>query len=287
MSSLVIQSFFDSDTATFSYIIYDQQTSKAAIIDPVLNYDPLSGEVSTKEADILLKFLLEHGLSLEWILETHIHADHLTAAHYIREKAGGKIGIGSGIHQVLCHWVPIFNISNDTPQDGSQFDHLFADGETFSLGNLTITVLHTPGHTPSCVCYWVEDAVFVGDLIFMPDIGTARTDFPGGDARALYHSIHRLYQLPDHTRIFTCHDYPPQTRSLENQSTIAAQKLSNVLINTTIDEGEFVRKRVQRDTGKPVPRLLLPALQINLRAGSFGKPENNGIYYIKIPVHGV
>lgn len=285
MTSLCIQSFFDPDTATFSYVIHDSGTKKAAVIDPVLNFDPLSGNVSTKDADKIIAYLRDHHLELEWILETHIHADHLTAAHYIKEKMGGKIGIGSGICQVLSHWVPIFNITADTPQDGSQFDVTFADNEIIQLGNLKITILHTPGHTPSCVCYWVEDAVFVGDLIFMPDIGTARADFPGGDSRTLYHSIQRLFLLPDHTRLFTCHDYPPENRSLDSQSTIGQQKKSNVLINSMVSVDDFVQKRTQRDTGKPVPRLLLPSLQVNLRAGSFGEKEENNIHYIKIPIN--
>lgn len=287
MSSLSIQSFFDTDTATFSYVIHDKSTNQAAVIDPVLNYDSVAGVISTKSADEVISYIELHNLTVSWILETHIHADHLTAAQYIKEKVGGKIGIGSGICQVLNHWIPVFNIHGDTPNDGSQFDHLFTDNETFSLGNLPVTVLHTPGHTPSCVCYWVEDVVFVGDLVLMPDIGTARADFPGGNARTLYQSIQKLFQLPDHTRIYTCHDYPPENRSLGNQSTVGEQKERNVLINQTIQEEAFVILRNQRDTGKPAPRLILPALQVNIRAGSFGNNESNDTCYIKIPVNGI
>ncbi|HXF90540.1 MAG TPA: MBL fold metallo-hydrolase [Candidatus Nitrosotenuis sp.] len=284
MSHLPIHSFFDPETATFSYIIHDPETKVAAIVDPVLNYDPCTGKITTTTADQLISYLDQHSLTLEWILETHIHADHLTAAHYLKEKVGGKIGIGSGIHQVLSHWVPVFNITHDTPLDGSQFDCLFEDNATFALGNLTVTVLHTPGHTPSCICYWVGDALFVGDLLLMPDIGTARADFPGGDAQTLFQSIQRIFTLPDDTRIFVCHDYPPASRPLQGHTTIAEQKEQNVLINHRISEVDFIKMRNERDRGKPVPKLMYPSLQINLRGGCLGQVENNGYHYLKIPI---
>lgn len=280
-----IKHFFDTETATFTYVVSDANTKKSAIIDSVLNYDPDSGKTKTTSADQVIAYLQEQKLNLEWILETHIHADHLTAASYIKGKMGGKTGIGSKITQVLDFWVPIFNTSNDTPLDGSQFDKLFADNEIFQLGNTSIKALHTPGHTPACASYLIDDALFVGDTIFMPDLGTARTDFPGGSASTLYDSIHRIFNLPDETKIFVCHDYPPEGRGPSYLSTIKEQKEKNILINEKISKKEYVNRRNKRDEGKPVPKLLLPSIQTNLRLGSFGKPESNGVNYIKIPIN--
>lgn len=270
-----IKTFFDQDTATFTYVVSDVSTHKAAIIDSVLNYDQCSGRTSTKSADEVLSYVREKNLKIEWILETHLHADHLTAASYLKEKLGAKIAIGARIQKALAFWVPIFNTAKDTALDASQFNELLDDNQVIKLGDVDIKVLHTPGHTPVCASYLIEDAVFVGDTLFMPDIGTARTDFPGGSAEVLYDSIQRILSLPDETRIFTCHDYPPEGREASYLSTVKEQKEKNVLINTSISRAEYVALRNKRDEGKSVPKLLLPSLQVNLRAGKFGDPENN------------
>ena len=280
-----IQHFFDETTATFTYVVSDEATGKCAVIDSVLDYNMHSGRSSTISADKIIAYVNENKLSVEWILETHIHADHLTAAHYLKEKLGGKIAIGEHIKEVLKFWIPLFNTANDTPLDGSQFDHLFSDGEILTIGSIQEKVLHTAGHTPACVSYLMGDTIFVGDTIFMPYVGTARTDFPGGSAKTLYHSIQKILSLPDNTRIFTCHDYPPQGKEIGYVTTVAEQKKTNIMVHDGISEQEYVAARFARDKGKEVPKLLLPSLQFNLRAGNFGKPENNGVQYIKIPVN--
>ncbi|MBL0317961.1 MAG: MBL fold metallo-hydrolase [Alphaproteobacteria bacterium] len=280
-----IEHFFDKDTATFTYVVSDPKTSKCAIIDSVLDYDMHAGKTTTVSADKVIAYVCENNLTVEWILETHVHADHLTASHYLREKLGGKIGIGEHIKEVLKFWVPLFNTSHDTSLDGSQFDHLFKDGEVFSIGTIEVKVMHTPGHTPACLTYLIEDAAFVGDTIFMPYVGTARTDFPGGSAQTLYHSIQKLLSLPESTRIFTCHDYPPQGQPEGYVSTVADQKTKNSMVHDGVSETEYVVARNAKDKGKAVPRLLLPSIQVNLRAGDFGKAENNGVQYIKIPLN--
>jgi glyoxylase-like metal-dependent hydrolase (beta-lactamase superfamily II) len=280
-----IHHFFDQDTATFTYVVSDQKTSKCAIIDSVLDYDMHAGKTTTVSADKVIAYVKEQGLSVEWILETHAHADHLTASHYLREKLGGKIGIGEHIKEVLKFWVPLFNTAHDTSLDGSQFDHLFKDGETFAIGSIEVKVMHTPGHTPACVTYLMGDAAFVGDTIFMPYVGTARTDFPGGSAQTLYRSIQKLLSLPESTRIFTCHDYPPQGQPEGYVSTVADQKTKNSMVHDGVSEAEYVAARNAKDVGKAVPRLLLPSIQVNLRAGDLGKAENNGVQYIKIPLN--
>lgn len=282
---MYIQHFFDADTATFTYVVSDPATRKCAIIDSVLDYDMASGRTSTVSADKVIAYVQEQGLTVEWILETHAHADHLTASHYLKEKLGGKIGIGEHIREVLAFWVPVFNTAHDTPLDGSQFDHLFKEGESFTIGTIPVQVWETPGHTPACICYVMEGAVFVGDTVFMPYVGTARTDFPGGSARTLYHSIQRLFSLPDTTRIFVGHDYPPQGEPEKPFSTVAEEKQGNVLVHQGVQEEDYVQQRQSRDKGKAVPRLLLPALQVNLRAGCLGVAEGNGIQYIKIPLN--
>lgn len=282
-----IEHFFDKDTATFTYVVSDPETGKAAIIDPVLDYDMASGRTSTISADKVIGYVQENGLTVEWILETHAHADHLTGAHYLKEKLGGNIGIGEHIKDVLQFWVPLFNTAGDTPLDGSQFDHLFKDGEVFSIGSIEVKVMHTPGHTPACVSYVMGDAVFVGDTIFMPYVGTARTDFPGGSAEALYRSIQKLLSLPEGTRIYTCHDYPPEGKEEGYVSTVADQKAHNSMVHDGVSEQEYVSARNARDKGKAVPRLLLPSIQVNLRAGELGMPEANGRQYIKIPLNAV
>lgn len=280
-----IEHFFDKDTATFTYVVSDPVSRKCAAIDTVLDYDMQSGKTSTTSADKVIAYVKEQGLSVEWILETHAHADHLTGSHYLKEKLGGKIGIGEHIKEVLEFWVPLFNIAKDTPLDGSQFDHLFKDGETFNIGSIEVKVMHTPGHTPACVSYRMGDAVFVGDTVFMPYVGTARTDFPGGSAETLYRSIQKLLLLPETTRIFTGHDYPPQGEKEGFISTVADQKSKNSMVHDGVSEKEYVAARNSKDAGKAVPRLLLPSIQVNLRAGDFGKAENNGVQYIKLPLN--
>ena len=280
-----IQHFYDQDTATFTYVLTDEETRKCAIIDSVLGYDMSSGRTSTVSIDQVIAYVKENNLSLEWILETHVHADHLTASHYVKEKLGGKIAIGENIKEVISFWAPIFNSEKDTPMDGSQFDHLFKDGEQFSIGDLHVEVMHTPGHTPACVSYVVGDAVFVGDTIFTPRMGTARTDFPGGSARRLYASIQKILSLPNDTRIFVGHDYPESGNDPQFLCTVLEQKKHNILVNENISEDAYVETRHKRDVGKAVPKLLLPAIQVNMRAGEFGLAEDNGTYYIKIPVN--
>ena len=280
-----IKTFFDSETATFTHVVSDISTQKCAIIDSVLEYDQYSGRSKTKSADQIISYINEEKLCVEWILDTHIHADHITASHYLKEKLGGKIGIGAKIKDVLKIWVPIFNISKDTSLNATQFDCLFEDSEIFKLGNVDVKVIHTPGHTPACVSYLIEDAIFVGDTIFMPDIGTARTDFPGGSAEILYDSIKKLLSLPDKTRIFMCHDYPPKGRDVSWLSTVEEQKKYNILLHDGISKTEYVIERTKRDEGKAVPKLLLPSIQVNLRAGNFGAAEENSIKYIKIPLN--
>lgn len=280
-----VQAFFDYNTATVSYIVIDPETNQCAILDSVMDYDPFSGRITSTSADQLIAYIKENKLSVQWILETHIHADHLTAASYLKEKLGGKIGISNKITEVLAYWVPLFNTQQDTPLDASQFDYLFNDGETFHVGKLAVKVIHTPGHTPACVSYQMEDAIFVGDALFMPYVGTARTDFPGGSPEQLYQSLQKILTLPDNTRIFTCHDYPPQGEAPKWESTVAEEKQKNVMVNAGIDERTFIANRKQRDTNKPVPKLLIPSLQYNLRAGSLGNAEKNRIHYIKIPIN--
>jgi glyoxylase-like metal-dependent hydrolase (beta-lactamase superfamily II) len=282
--TISIKTFFDQETATFTHIISDPSTNKAAIIDSVFNYDQYSGRTTTKSADQVVSYINEQSLSVEWILDTHIHADHITGAYYLKEKLGGKIGIGSKIKDVLDLWVPIFNTEKDTNLDASQFDHLFEDDEIVKLGNIDIKIMHTPGHTPACLSYLIEDAIFVGDTIFMPDIGTARTDFPGGSASTIYDSIKKILSLPNETRIFMCHDYPPEGRNIAWMTTVKEQKEKNILVHAKISKDEYVIIRNKRDEGKAVPKLLLPSIQVNLRAGNFGAAEDNNIRYIKIPI---
>lgn len=280
-----IHHFFDKDTATFTYVVSDENTRKCAIIDSVLDYDMSAGTTSAVSADKVIAYVQENNLSVEWILETHVHADHLTASHYLKEKLGGKIGIGEHIKEVLKFWVPMFNTAHDTNLDGSQFDCLFKDGETFKIGNIEVKVMHTPGHTPACIAYIMGDSVFVGDTIFMPYVGTARTDFPGGSAKTLYQSIQKLLALPESTKIYTCHDYPPEGEPEGYVSTVAEQKAKNTMVREGVSEDEYVAARNAKDFGKAVPRLLLPSIQVNMRAGDLGEPENNGVQYIKIPLN--
>ena len=277
-----VRAFFDKPTNTVSYLVADLATKRAAVIDPVLDYDPDTGKAATKSADAILAAAAEAGLTIEWVLETHAHADHLSGAPYVKLKTGAKVGIGEHIRDVQKIFRPVFN-ATDVSGDGSEFDHLFADGETFRIGDLEARVLHTPGHTPACVSYLIGDAVFVGDTLFMPDYGTARADFPGGDARTLYRSIHKLLALPPETRLFVCHDYLPEGRSDYAWETTIGEEKRNVQLEG-VSEDEFVRWRESRDATLAAPHLLLPSIQTNIRAGKLPPPDPNGVSYIKIPV---
>lgn len=282
--SLQIKDFFDHGTSTFTYVVTDTDTKESAIIDPVLNYDQFSGEVSYKSAMEILQFVNTNQLNVKYILETHIHADHLTAAQYLKKKLGAKIGVGAKIKEVLQYWVPLFNTAHDTPIDASQFDMLFTDGEEFKLGSFMVKVIHTPGHTPACSSYIIADAIFVGDTIFMPDVGCARADFPGGDAAKLYDSIKKILSLPSAYRIYVCHDYAPNTREPTCMTSVQEENQSNIMLNQSTDKQGFIDKRSKRDKTLAVPKLLYPSLQVNLRAGYLGDKDTNGRRYIKIPV---
>ncbi len=283
-NAAVIQAFFDEPTNTVSYFVGDPSTRRAAVIDPVLDFDPSSGEVDTDSAEEMLAFAQSEGWTIDWVLETHAHADHLSAAPYIKAKTGARVGIGEHIRDVQRIFRPMF-AADDVKTDGSDFDQLFADGERFAIGSLEVEVLYTPGHTPADVSYKVGDAVFVGDTLFMPDFGTARADFPGGDARQLYRSIRRILALPPETRIFTCHDYKaPGRDSFAWESTVAQQRAANPHVREGISEDEFVAMREARDAKLAVPKLLLPAIQVNIRGGRFPPAEANGVSYLMIPV---
>jgi len=279
-----IEPFFDPITATMSYVVYDDIGGRAAVVDSVLGFDPKSGRTSTASADKLLDFLAARGLTLDWILETHAHADHLSAARYVKRHAGGRIAIGERIRQVQGVFKKIFNLEPEFRLDGSQFDHLFADGEVFRIGRLEGRVLFVPGHTPADAAYQVGDAVFVGDTLFMPDVGTARCDFPGGNAHTLYRSVRRLLALPDETRLFVCHDYPPGSRAPRWETTVREQRLANIHVRDSIGEDQFVAMRTGRDATLDMPTLMLPSVQVNVRAGEMPPAEANGVSYLKIPV---
>lgn len=281
-----IHASFDPATSTISYVVADPETKKAAIIDSILDYDARAGRVSTASADALIELVRQHGLTISWILETHVHADHLSAARYIQKRLGeGVIGIGDHIPPVQRNFADIFGFESGFPTDGRQFDHLFADGEAFSVGTIAAQALHTPGHTPVCMSFHVGDAVFVGDTLFQPDYGTARCDFPGGDAHALYASVQRLFALPDETRVFTAHDYQPGGRTPAWESTIDIQKTRNVQINQGVSEAQFVTMREARDATLGAPALILPSLQVNIRGGNLPEPSGNGRRYLKIPLN--
>jgi glyoxylase-like metal-dependent hydrolase (beta-lactamase superfamily II) len=279
-----IQAFFDEATNTVTYLVADPATRHAAVIDPVLDYDHRSGKASVRSADAILRVATERGLHIDWILETHAHADHLSAAPYLRHKTGAKVGIGEHIREVQRIFRPVFNL-DDVSGDGSEFDRLFRDGEALRVGELEVAVMHTPGHTPACVSYRVGDTVFVGDTLFMPDYGTARADFPGGSARLLYRSIRRLLELPPETRLYMCHDYKaPGRAQYAWETTVADERVRNVHIHDGVSESEFVAVRAARDATLPAPTLLLPSIQVNVRAGRLPRAESNGVRYLKIPV---
>lgn len=279
-----IQAFFHEPTFTVSYLVADAATGRAAIVDPVLDFDQASGRVSVRSAERILQAADAQGLAVDWILETHTHADHLTAAPYLCQRTGAKVGIGERVRDVQTIFRPVFNLT-DVSGDGSEFDHLFAEGERFSIGGLKAQVLFTPGHTAACVSYRIGHAVFVGDTLFMPDYGTARTDFPGGSAEALYHSIQRLLSLPGETRLYMCHDYKAPGRSeYAWETTVAEERARNIHIHEGVSEQEFVSLRKKRDATLATPALLLPSIQVNVRAGKFPSAESNGVRYLKIPM---
>lgn len=287
MISATIQAFFDNDTNTVSYLVSDPGSAESAIIDSVLDYDQASGQTSTASADAVIAAVREQGREVSLILETHVHADHLSAAPYIQEQIGGKIGIGAHITEVQETFGKVFNEGTAFERDGSQFDLLLSDGDELTIGSLPLSVIHTPGHTPACLSYVIGDAVFVGDTIFMPDFGTARTDFPGGSAEDLYRSIQRLFELPDETRVFTAHDYKaPGREDFAWESTIGEQKARNVHVGNGQDMATFVQMREERDAKLGMPRLILPSVQVNMRGGEMPPAEENGQRYLKIPVNG-
>lgn len=277
--------FFDKQTSTFSYIVKDPTSSACAVIDSVLNLDYNSGRTSHTSADEIIEHIRKHQLKLVWLIETHVHADHLSAAPYIQEKLGGKLGIGSHITTVQDVFGKVFNAGTEFARDGSQFDHLFEDGDSYEIGALTGKAIHTPGHTPACMTHLIGDAAFVGDTLFMPDGGTARADFPGGDARVLYRSIKKLLALPGETRLFMCHDYQPDGREVEYVTTVADECASNIHVHDGVTEDEFVAMREARDATLDMPVLILPSLQVNMRAGHFPPAEDNNIVYLKVPVN--
>ena len=283
----LVEAFFDKATWTVSYVVYDRPGGTCAVVDSVLDYDPKSGRTRTTSADRLIDFVREKDLTVEWLLETHAHADHLSAAHYLRKNVGGKIAIGAAIADVQSVFKGIFNLEPAFRPDGSQFDHLLQDGESFAIGQLRAEAMSVPGHTPACMAYQVGDAVFVGDTLFMPDVGTARCDFPGGDARRLYRSIRKLLALPPQTRLFMCHDYPPQGREATWETTVAAQRAGNIHVHDGVSEEEFVAMRTRRDATLEMPTLILPSVQVNIRAGELPPEEGNGVSYLKIPINAV
>lgn len=291
MENLHIEGHFDAATSTVSYIVLDPATKQCALLDSVLDYDPKSGRTSTASADHLISRVNALGASVQWILETHAHADHLSAAPYLKEKLGGRIAIGEHIRHVQKVFGNLFNAGATFAHDGSQFDHLFVDGEQFCIGNLQVRVLHTPGHTPACITYVVEEgpqiAAFVGDTLFMPDYGTARCDFPGGNARTLFRSINTVLSLPAHTQLYMCHDYRPNGRALQFVTTVSDERKSNIHVRDGISEEEFVAMRTARDATLDMPVLLLPSVQVNMRAGQLPAADSNGIRYLKIPLNAV
>lgn len=280
-----VQAFFDPQTWTVSYVVWDQATRRAAVIDPVLDYDFKSGHTATDSADQVLAYLRTHDLSVDWILETHAHADHLSGARYLQQQVGGRIAIGERIREVQATFKQLYNLERTFLPDGSQFDHLFHDGETFQIGNITATAMLVPGHTPADMAYLIDGAVFVGDTLFMPDVGSARADFPGGNAHTLYRSMRRLLDLPAATQVFVCHDYPPNGRAPRWETTVAEQRAHNIHVRDGISEDEFVAMRQARDATLEVPTLILPSIQVNVRGGQLPPADDNGIAYLRIPLN--
>lgn len=280
-----IESFFDNATGTVSYVVADRATRCAAIIDPVLDFDFKSGRTLTRQADRILAFVDAQNLTVQWILETHAHADHLSAARHLQSRVGGRIAIGEHIREVQAAFKKLYNLGGEFLADGAQFDHLFKDEEVLNIGTVEVKALLVPGHTPADMAYVVDGAAFVGDTLFMPDVGSARADFPGGDARTLYRSVRRLLALPPETAMFVCHDYPPQGRAPAWETSVAEQRASNIHIHDGVGEDEFVGMRNARDATLDVPQLILPSLQVNIRAGQLPPPEGDGVSYLKIPLN--
>jgi glyoxylase-like metal-dependent hydrolase (beta-lactamase superfamily II) len=285
MSSFLIEPFFDPATFTLSYVVYEQAGSACAIIDSVLDYDHKSGRTHTASADRIVAFVRAQQLTVEWILETHIHADHLSGAPYLRAQLGGKIAVGEHVKEVQDVFKKVFNLERDFHTDGSQFDHLFQANEHFNIGNLPAQAWHVPGHTPADMAFLVGDAIFVGDTIFMPDVGSARCDFPNGNARTLYQSVQRILSLPAETRIFICHDYPPASREMRFQTSVAEQRADSIHFHDDTSEDDFVALRNARDANLPMPVLILPSVQVNVRAGELPPAEDNGVRYLKVPLN--
>ena len=281
----MIKDFFDPETWTYTYVVYEREGAPCAIIDSVLNYDPKSGRTSTKSADEVIAFVKMHQLQVEWILETHAHADHLTAAPYLQSHLGGKLVIGDHITNVQSVFKGIFNLDDRFKADGAQFDYLLKEGESLAFGNLSLKALFVPGHTPACMAYEIGDAIFVGDTLFMPDVGTARCDFPGGDAKRLYRSIQKILSYPDQTKLYMCHDYPPNNRPASGVSTVADEKANNIHVHDGVTEAQFVQMRTTRDKTLEMPTLILPSIQVNIRAGHFPEVDSNGVAYLKIPLN--
>jgi len=283
----VVKTFFDEATFTASHVVADRQSKVCAIIDSVMDYEAATGRTSTASADAIISYVQSEGLRVQWLLETHAHADHLSAAPYLQERLGGDLAIGRHILTVQDVFGKVFNEGSDFRRDGSQFDRLFDDGDTFRIGELETVVMHVPGHTPACLAYVVGDAIFAGDTLFMPDYGTARCDFPGGSARTLYRSIHRLLSLPDPARVFLCHDYkaPPARAEFAWETTIGAERIGNIHVCDGITEDAFVAMRTQRDATLAMPRLILPSVQVNMNGGRLPAPEDNGVSYLKVPLN--
>ena len=281
-----IEAFLDPASSTYSYVIYEADGGQCAVVDPVLDYDAAAGRTATTQADKIIAFVGAHRLQVQWLLETHAHADHLSAAPYVRRQLGGKIAIGQSISQVQNVFKTLFNLEPEFRSDGSQFDHLFAPDESFLIGNLKATALHVPGHTPADMAYVIDsNAIMVGDTLFMPDVGTARCDFPGGNANQMYASIRKLLAFPASVSLYVCHDYPPDGREARCMTTVGEQRKSNIHVRDGIDEAAFVAMRTQRDAGLGMPTLLLPAIQVNVRAGNLPPAEENGVAYLKIPLN--
>lgn len=286
MSNPTVQPFFDEPTNTFSYVVRDPDSQSCAILDSVLDFDYAAGRTDVRSADAIIEFVQRNNLKVEWILETHVHADHLSAAPYLHEQLGGRTGIGAHICDVQEIFGKAFNAGTEFQRDGSQFDRLFEEGDSFNIGGLTARVLHTPGHTPACLTYVIGDAAFVGDTLFMPDYGTARCDFPGGDARTLYRSIGKVLALPPETRLFLCHDYKgPDREEYQCMTTVAEQRRRNVHVHEGISEDAFVKMRTERDATLGMPRLIIPSVQVNMRAGHMPSAESNGQVYLKVPIN--
>jgi glyoxylase-like metal-dependent hydrolase (beta-lactamase superfamily II) len=280
-----VEGLYDRDTGTVTYLVTDPETQLAAVIDPVLDYDPKAGRTSTRSVDAVIARIRERKVTVEWVLETHVHADHLSGIAYVKRAVGGRSGIGDQLPLVQRAFKDVFAFERDFQADGSQFDHLFADNETFMLGTIEVRVLHTPGHTPACVSYLIGDAVFIGDTFFMPDSGTARCDFPGGDAATLYRSLRRLLELPPETRMFICHDYCAGGRQAAWETTVAEQRAHNIHVHDGVAEAEFVALRAARDKTLSMPVLIIPSVQVNIRAGELPPPADNGVRYLKVPMN--